>query len=415
MKFISALLIFSIPFWSLPFIPGTYSAISPYLAGLLGFIFVFGSRVSFSIDTVLYTLFFIFLLVSYSLYSIYVGHFNVIFLSAYVIGLLCYPGFYFSFRILGKDKIRDYLLLLSRIVSIFAIIEFLMSKIGFLSHVKSLLTLILTGSAKQGFVLTTNELSWAVQLLLFASIFIYVNYKDRENRFDFFLLFTNFLIILVSFSLTAISVLIISLSFYYLVFRRVSLTNVLKFIIAVSVFVSVFIFIFKFWNQGGYTFSRISKLYDIELYDLKNAFYYIISVDNSLLVRIGYPFVAVNMIIDNPVGYGISGFSYYLKDYTDLIATPTMYLSELPRHLENLNADPRNLILRLGVDFGIFGIFLFLCVFFSRVKICSSLSRDKLLATLLISLSFGAMMQFSTFYFFLYPFTIAYVTFLRDY
>ncbi|MDD1782448.1 hypothetical protein LRP49_14850 [Enterovibrio sp. ZSDZ35] len=414
MRTLAYILICSTPFWSLPLIPGTYSAVTPYFGALLGAIFIISKVRSFSYTSALVSIYFLFLLIIYSFYSYYIQQFNFAYTLAYFVGFLCFPGFYYAFNLIGREHLFNCLLKLSRLFSIVAIVEFFLSKTSMLHPLKIAITSFITGSDKAGFVLTTNEPSWAVQLLLFISVFIFLNYLENKNRFDVFLLFTNATIFMLVFSMTGFIVLVVSLSFYFIVFSKVSLGSLFKYSICILMSFFAVSIVYSFFNQGGYTFSRISNLAMINTDNIYDMYYMIIAIDNSLLIRIGYPVVGLNMIVDYPYGYGISGFSYNLHNYTDLVHSPIMYESELTRHLRDLNADPRNFIIRIGVDFGIAGLFLFLFVFSHQIRLAKSLFETSLLPALLLSLSFGVMMQFSTFYFFLYPFTYAFLLFLRD-
>lgn len=165
---------------------------------------------------------------------------------------------------------------------------------------------------------------------------------------------------------------------------------------------------------GGYTFSRIDKLLDISSFNLTSLYYYVISVDNSLLVRIGYPVVAFNMFMDHPFGLGVGGFAYNLKDYFFLLNVPTVYSSEVISHLQQNNADPRNLFLQVAVDFGVFGVFLLLYFLYRAVVILVKYDNSRALnVKLYFCLSLGIMMQFSTIYMSLYPLVFSLLLYVK--
>nr|WP_322524403.1 O-antigen ligase family protein [Vibrio parahaemolyticus] len=157
----------------------------------------------------------------------------------------------------------------------------------------------------------------------------------------------------------------LSLSFYLIVYSKLSFKEIIKYIFFIMILTfSLFIVYQTLSEGGGYTFNRISKL--IGIFDNKSIsdFYYgIISIDNSLLVRIGYPIIALNMIVDHPLGLGVNGFAYNLSDYQYLVDTPSLYLSEFPLHVLNNNADTRNFFLSIGVEFGVLGLMLFVLIF----------------------------------------------------
>ncbi|WMN68085.1 oligosaccharide repeat unit polymerase [Vibrio parahaemolyticus] len=355
--------IYFILFWSLPFLPGTYSAVTPYITAVVGFLFLLKLRsVGFSLVVNLIVI--ICFTIIYSLYSYLVYGGGYVKTFAYILSVLSFLGYYYFLINNGWDKVRASLIRLSYFVSFILILE-LIAKIFSLSFLKSIITLIFSGHVTDKIILTTSEPSWAVQVILFCCIFLVYDYSQNRSKVSLLLLIVNLVSFAIIFSMTGVIVLMLSLSFYLIVYSKLSFKEIIKYIFFIMILTfSLFIVYQTLSEGGGYTFNRISKL--IGIFDNKSIsdFYYgIISIDNSLLVRIGYPIIALNMIVDHPLGLGVNGFAYNLSDYQYLVDTPSLYLSEFPLHVLNNNADTRNFFLSIGVEFGVLGLMLFVLIF----------------------------------------------------
>ncbi len=407
MNFISKLLIITLPFWSLPFLPGTYSAITPYICLIIFPFYIINKKGGYEFKWIMINVSFCILLVFYSLISFSNGTLSFLDFFGYIMGYISFFSFIFVFTHLRIEKCLMILLSVSKLVSFYAIFEAVVSRVDFLKPLKVAITFIFTGKESEGLILTTNEPSWAVQLLLFCSVFLFLDYLKNGKKGSLFFVLTNLCIFIVTFSMTGLLVLLLACVFYQLLFRSLSIKILCKLLFLSAVIIASFTIVFTFFNSGGYTYARIDKFLEITSTDVSALYYSIIRIDNSLLIRIGYPVVGFNMFLDNPFGLGVSGFSYYLNDYLHLLNSPVMYDSELTKHLENLNADARNYIIALCVDFGVFGLLLVLYCLLTLRNIIKNLGYYFLPCAMLFSLSLGVMMQFSTFYFFLYPLTLA--------
>lgn len=406
MSLLYSLIIYSLPFWSLPFLPGTYSSITPYLIALVGVFSIFSLAYNRKVEKgiVVFSFFFTCLFLFYACYSLGLyGLSTIVKIMSYIIGFFSILGFNFLIKEKGLPFVKNKLLHIALFISILALIEVLCVYLN-LSSIKSVLNTAFTGGSSAKVILTTSEPSWAVQLLLFCSVILFFDYKISGNKVSLFFLVSNMLIFLMSFSLTGFMVLIFSVVFYVVFFSRLGIWNIFKLFSFISIFLVFCYFSYSYGSEffGGYTYNRIGKLLDLTQNGIVSTYYTVISIDNSLLVRIGYPIVAFSMMMDYPFGVGIGGFAHHLNEYLSLLSAPNFWNSEVPYHIESLNADTRNYFLTFGTDFGYLGL-LFVTGFhlYLLLKI-KMMSVDYLFCAALFSLMVGIMLQFSSTHFSIY-------------
>lgn len=409
MLILLSLIVYSLPFWSLPFIPGTYSAITPYISALLGIFYFFyciviDGRVNKA--SILLSFFFLTLILIYSVFSLSYYDNAIVNSVFYIVGFFSFLGFSFLFRFYTFEQVLNRLYHVSLFVSFYAIFDLLSSKIDSLLGIRNLLSMFLVGKESPRLLITTSEPSWAVQLLLFCSVPLIFKYQRTKSKLCLLLVFTNILAFLSAFSMTGFIVLLVSMLLHLLLFSKVKISSVMK---SMVVFFFLVLGIYTTYNifsgDGGYIFSRISRLIDILMNGSSSIYYAIISIDNSLLIRLGYPTVAFNMVLDHPLGLGVGAFSNNLQYYTYLLDVPSFSTSEVPNHLANNNADPRNYFLRIAVDFGVFGILFML--YYAKASISRLKRNGDLLTKSYFCITFAMMLQFSTFYFSIYMFVFA--------
>lgn len=411
MNFVYSLTLYSLPFWSLPFLPGTYSALTPYLSAAVGVFSLFRfffTKVIYK-DVFNFTAFFLSLLILYSVYSISVyGFSTTIKIVSYLIGYLSIIGFYSIIKDNGLSYVKKKLVASSVFISSLAIVETTCLYLK-MTSVKTALDVIFTGGSSNSLILTTSEPSWAVQLLLFCSAILLNDYFETGNRKRLFFIASNFIIFFVMFSLTGFFVLLFSVFLYFVVFSNISFTRFINIVICLCAVIALAWYSYVYGSEyfGGYTYGRIDKLASLFFSSASSIYYAIISIDNSLLVRVGYPTVAFNMMIDYPLGVGVGGFAHHLKDYLYLLYSPTFWDSEVPNHLQALNADTRNYFLTFGTDFGCIGLFFILAFHLHLIKKIKSVSKSYVFCAVLFSLSLGMMLQFSSQHFALYSFVYA--------
>ncbi|OCH10630.1 O-antigen ligase family protein [Aliivibrio fischeri] len=402
----------SLFFWSMPFLPGTYASIAPYISGIYGAIYIL-SGAKFDKRLMILAYLILCVITIYSTLSLFIYGFDLVKFISYYLSFFSFFGFIYIFNSLGRYKVYSVLHKMAVFTSIVAIVEQVCILIKVLSPLKSFLNMLFTGGISSNILVFTSEPSWAVQLLLFSSIFLYWKYIESKSKTDLFLITTNFLVFIITFSLTGILVLIFCIFFYFLFFGRINYKLLFKYSIVFIVLIFGVYYSFLIGSSdGGYTYSRIEKLQSLRFDNISSIYYFIISVDNSLLVRIGYPVVALNMFIDHPFGLGIGGFSQHLKDYTGLLHTSAFYQSEVIHHLKNLNADARNYFLTIAVDTGILGLTLFILFLLYLIIRIKKTHNDDIIVKLMFSLLLGMMMQFSTIYF--SPYLFMYAMILSD-
>lgn len=400
-------LIFSVFLWSFPFLPGTYSSPSPYLCLIYLVIAIYHGNYAALIRIRQKSIIYLCAVLFVFLFSFVNGVVDngrfLVNLCFYLIGFSSFYAFDAVFKLHGNAKVVSFLVKASKVIAFFAIIEFSMIIFN-LSWVKTFVNVVVTGDSSARILITTNEPSWAVQLIMFCSCFIVHDFYNNKNYLSFFLIIFLIIIFFASFSMTGFFVLFFACLFYIVFFTNLFSYSSLKIIIFIVAFLCLTMIIYKFVdNDGSYIYSRVDKFLalDIDELSLSKLYWMVISVDNSLLVRFGYPVVAFNMLLEHPLGVGIGGFSQNFYQYFYLLDTKQVLTSEVVEHIQNVNADPRNFFLRVGVEFGWVGLVALLFYIFSLAYKLKFYQRSSgvTLNKSLFCLALGMMMQFSTFYF----------------
>lgn len=392
------------PLWSLPFLPGTYS--SPFHFFLLGIAPLLFCANKVRINKVdLLWLIFGFSSLSFGL----VASFGQRELSVRsIIGAVYWIIFTISFLSLkvlieeaGRTRTLNVFTNLSKVIIAFGVFEFLMKHAGSFSLIAPF-NIMFSGHVSSRLQLTTSEASWAVQILLILLPFLLFNYNISRRPADLFYLVLSFVLIILCLSMTGIMIGLIAVFLYYLLFGTRWLFKLIFYGLATSaIFMFAYMWILTL-DAPPYYLSRLIKLITIlQSVDGQGLFINIISIDDSLFVRFGYPFIALKMWIDNPLGVGLNNFGYFFPHYLNELAINVENKHEVMRHLKNLNADPRNLFLKILVENGIFCFIVFImilryCVHWLRYQCPHEFQRT---FRYLFVIMLGMMMQFSTPYF----------------
>lgn len=419
-KFIVIIICVLFPVWSFPLFPGTYSIGLPLLASFLGVGALAANLNKRKVNSFQFLFLLLFLMVVVSscvfFFDSEVNTKNlVIGLSSWILFFLSICGYSYVFRVIGEDRVISYFSKLGFVIILVGVLEFILKFVVGYSAIFSPISLFLSGETSTRIILTTAEPSWAVQLLVFVTPFLYYSYQNNKSVYGKLAIFGVPIIFLGAFSLTGYMVVIMSALVYIAV--NSSLRSILRYfsIIIALLLVSVFVYMY-ITSQPEYSslyfVTRVDKI--ISLFNSNTSFFEnILLVDNSLYVRLGYPYIALMMSLDHPLlGVGMNQYGNLLGEYIHILNVPYSQLSdEVTSHLINFNADPRNFFLKVLLDLGIipFTIFAYILImlFSSAKKISCKPKRDLCLS--LLSINVAMMMQFSTPYFAVYCITISIV------
>ena len=336
-----------LPFWSLPFIPGTFSAASPYGFAAIGCLKLFRLKI-------------------HPKFWLYLALFASVWLTAASVGLLIYERqlhqlLIYPFALLGTIGVwalMDELGLefVSRwvrwsiiIYCAVAAMDLLFPLFGFDSLRLSIHS-VFSGKESEKFIVTMSEPSWAAMFSTFSIAWlICMRRLNITKYFKFDLLIMSFLFfsIVYSFSMTGFLVLGLSIMFFLIVRRSVFAPIAGS--AALSLLAIVFYLSFQHYSRPDYTQDRVRKLHSLSELSLAN----LTEIDDSLFVRIGYPIAGIGLIFENPVALGIGRFSVKLADSLKGVGLDFRGKPEVEEHILKENADPRALLIRVGIDFGL--------------------------------------------------------------
>ena len=385
----------TVAFWSLPMLPGTYSAASPYILLLIGLWASFKVRLSY--DQVAWAwAVSVGLLLAHVRSSATIGA-SLIEVASYIILLLNVLAIFITTRIFGPE-----LLLRSLLVGVYAFVAWglfdVLSGILSFSHVKISLNQIVSGSPSTRWIATMSETSWAGMFSCFAYAIIFASYRlGIIKRFAFYATSLVLIFFVVySFSLTAFSIAwLASIVHFWLTkgYRKILLLVTCSALIG-GAFLAGFLL---FADESSYTYTRVLKIAGL-IYEGRLGIYSVLSVDGSLFIRLGYPIAAMKMLAENFWGVGLGSFGIYLSHYLDALSLNYRGLPEVMEHLRLENADTRNFWLKILLDFGvIFGSMIVVPVVLALL----SARRSPLIHALspLLSVALIMTLNFSTVYF----------------
>lgn len=370
------LTILLIPFWTLPFIPGSFKPISIFLLFPLAILYLtrrLCNGLSINKDE-LYILIFLLLSVVWSLimhFSLYNYHTSYIkYLSAltiFCIGVLSYFGFKYIIYSLGFVSIYKYLVYASLIVVIIGWIDFL-GWLGLLpSGLRVFFNEMLSGKSGSRIILTTSEPAWASRLVLCLLPFIFYYWKIKKNRLSVFIGASLVLFFVFSFSISGFVVLIFTCLVYLLLSRitfKLFLRGFLLNIVLILMFYGVYLYLVN--DVGGYFVSRIGKFTELKnIYDLM-ILENLASIDGSALIRIGYPIISTNIFMENPWGVGIGQYGLYFNDHVSNYGKVILDNVQVAEHIKNTNADQRSFYLKVLSENGLL-ISMFLVLFYYNI------------------------------------------------
>ena len=334
--------------------------------------------------------------------------------SGWLIAVLSFIGFLYLFKRIKMERAIQLLFLLAFLVVLYGSLEFLFKMSGPLAFVFHLLSSIFSGKISNRIILTTSEPSWAIQLLIFLVPFIFYTYKVKGIRKSHYWYILALIIIVFAgcLSFTGLAIIFFSVLFYSLINFKSSV----KYLLLVAFLSSAILMLLNYYLTESsdtlpYYLSRVLKLKNVLIDNPSLGFNAILSIDDSILVRLGYPYVAFEMFLDHPFGIGVGQFGNYFEKYLYLLNGVDYSTSEVVKHIAQKNADPRNFYLKVFVENGIFLGVLFL-IFLGRVLYQVKNTSDKnlrVLFTQLFCISLAIMMQFSTAYFSVYWLTFAFI------
>lgn len=319
--------------------------------------------------------------------------------AAWALGLLSYVGYRALLNQATNELALHIHVQIARFILVFACLESFVKLAGFGSVVHPL-SEALSGKSSNRLLITTSEPSWAIQVAIYYLPFLLLNQKEKRSSLDITILCASPFILLSSFSLTGMLVLFIAILLFVFIdgLKAAPRRGGILFG-TVLVLVSTMTGIVLLSDGGAYYVSRLYKIADLDVG--VNVFRNLLLVDDSLMVRLGYPYLAFRMLVDHPLGVGIGQFGAIFPDYLQYLPAFGGFGQEVPEHVKNLNADTRNFYLKLLTENGILSsMFFFAFLFHLRQKISLiSEARTRKVATLIFCVVLAMMMQFSTAYF----------------
>lgn len=400
----------STPLWNFAYLPGVYSAPTPYLAIPLGLLFVLlyaTKRVlkissHFALLAILSSLAVALSVFQYLMYDHSSFSAMVLGVGGWCIGVMTYLAYVFAIRWLGFERFILLFKRMAMVLLIIGVVEFVLKSLN-LSLIPNSITQLLSGRESARLMLTTSEPSFAVQLLLFMVPFVF--YKSAFSLPKKLAIILMALIVFIGcLSLTGLFVLVFFLCFYYVVMlgRARKLCLLILCLILATVFVVYALPPMP--SDAPYYVTRVYKTISLIGSNVDGLFFALLSIDGSIQVRFGYPYLAIRMFMDYPFGIGFGQFGNAFPDYLHYIRGAGQLSDEIVGHINNANADPRNLYLRMLAEGGIvvFSVFiLFVWQLIGYVKMMRERNRFLLCARLL-SMALAVMMQFTTLYFAMY-------------
>jgi hypothetical protein len=414
------LYLFSMPFWSLPFVPGTYASITPFLSvpfalyylllliNRSGRALVLSREVFYLSAAVFFMLFmsllgYIFNEVGFSVVNFVIGG------AGWVFAFSLFFGTLIVLSLISTEKIFSIFKLIACLILVFGIFELSFKLLGF-GFINSI-TQMISGATSSRVILTTSEPSWAVLIILYFSVFYL--FHERVSSTSRLIFFVIVAIIFVStFSLMGFISLLLALVVYQIVENR-SWKFLVYSVVAVVIPLIVFRFLpdvdpstLPYYLSRFYKFAAFSNRLENGILDA------LLGIDGSFLIRIGYPYVAFNMIMDHPFGVGVGQFGVYFPDYVHLLGSHSFFGTQIPNHILNLNADPRNFLLRVAVEGGVLATVFIFFFLWHQVRTLRSMpsGSERSTCVALFAITLAIMMQFSTPHFSFYWITFALIT-----
>ena len=378
LRILSWLGVFLIPFISLPVLPSTYRPVSVFFLLIPALVFfVHKNVVKVRLDY--YVLFFlIYIIVHGGLFALFSDGFDYFsYFKEFVVilsGAVVYFGFRFVFEAYGLHWFASVSNLSYKILLLIGVIEVL-AVLGVIPFsIKETMNMALSGKAHERIQFTTMEASWGARVLLFAfAIYLFTSKDRREVRLFFVML--GLLLLLFTFSVAVFGFLILAIFIYFIyLFKFKGMLYSFLLVMAAYLLLILSLGLFSELGFGGYYLNRIDALLSGDFYHVSDMLLY----DQSIFIRLGYPFLALYIYMDNLMGVGIGQYGRYFNDYlVELYGAGVLQFPEVFDDVYSNEGDARSLLFKIIVDTSLLGFFIFMAVLHIAFKDRNVTSLDK--------------------------------------
>ncbi|KZN51377.1 hypothetical protein [Pseudoalteromonas luteoviolacea] len=415
-----------LPFWALPILPGTFRPISMFLTLPLGLMYLLTAIREDKLEKteVLLLMFFLTALFFSCVQFAFLGGGASTFIIGnflLALGIFGYFGFRFCLREFGLTKVLGYVK--AAIYIIVAVGWF--DVLGWLGIIpdalRGMVNYAIAGKSSSRIVLTVSEPAWASRLALCFLPFAYYFWSVERTLLNKFALGSLFIFFLLCFSLSGIVVLLSAIGLYLI--SQISIKVIFKTFILIVVLCTSLFFVFeKMKEEGGYFVSRFDKIASIESVDSLMTLEALAAIDGSALIRIGYPWIALQVAFDEPLGIGVGRYPEYFNEKITQYGKIVTNDIAVAEHIAKKSADQRSYFIKVYSETGLLSLFL-VCFYVSihrKLKVLKQKFEGKhvhlykLCIALLLSMfvCYGNMIQFASFIFPFYWFAPAMVNYL---
>ncbi len=397
---------FSFPFWTLPFLPGSFRPLISYFIFIFGFMYIingffymkkYRKEDFFILSFLIFSVFH-----SVLMFSFYGGNVSVWINSVGLlfIGVISYFGYRYILTGIEFDKIVGYFKLPIYALVIIGWLEVL-SSIGVLPFViKSVINTLLAGKEVGRIGLTTSEPAWASRLCVFIIPITYYLYKVKGIRLMFPCLISLLLFFVMTFSLSGV-VVVLGASVIYLFifkFRIRTFINISLVILVLSLALSSLYINFK--SDEHYYITRFEKIDKVDISDLDSILSSLSVLDGSAFIRTAYPVVSFRVFFDNPLGVGVGRYGEYFENQISRFGYTALKNAQVQRHISDRNADQRSYYGKIISETGIIGLLLILIFYIRIIRVLKRSKNDinkNTLLSILLSIMLANMLQFASY------------------
>ena len=422
-RILSVLVVVLLPFWALPILPGTFRPISMFLCFPLGLLFILSAfahdRLS-KPDIVLLVFFALSLMLS-AIQFVFLGGSSTNYIIGnilFFLGVFGYFGFKYCLNQIGFDAFMRYLRLSTYIIVIIGWVDVF----GWLGLIPELLresiNFIVAGKSSSRIILTASEPAWASRLSICFLPFAYYFWSAHKTFVILVSLISLVVFFILAFSLSGILVLFAAMGLF--IISKLSFKVLFNVTVIAAVFFTGLFFTFqKMKEGGGYFVTRFDKVASIESIESVMTLEALAAIDGSALIRLGYPWIALQVAIEKPLGVGIGRYPEYFNEKVKQYGKIVTNDPAVAEHIEKKNADQRSYYIKVYTDTGFFAVLLiiFYAMVHKRLKLLSQrVDYHILCPVLLVSMyvCYGNMVQFASFIFPFYWLAPAIITFLYE-
>lgn len=413
-------------------LPGTFKPIVVMVFAFIGLLSALQTGVLFKTKTDRLIFYFTatsiistipFILINYNQISLKVLSLQVV----YFVGIFSYYGYRYVFKRITFEKLALSFVLASVFLLIVGILESMGNNFKNFLIVKELIGEIFSGKVTSRIQLTAGEPDWAGRLILCMIPFVIFYSKAKENsRYLVALKYLLVFLFLGTFSLSAYLTGLIAVSIYYLIRSGREIIRDIGKIILIFSIVGGSLFYLKDQSDDGYYSSRIQKIVDVDVLYSLNEIGDLSSIDGSVLIRVGYPLIALEILASNPYGVGLGMYGPAFSTYIERELPNLTSNESIASNVDKKDADQRSFFLKLLLECGPLGFSIFILLNLDSLKTLRkasgtracrdvSVKRKVDCCFMLFSLSIANMFTFASFMFPLYFMVPALITaYLKD-